>query len=67
MRGHQNANDNTNESRILNHIKDNPGIHLRRIKGDLGYSMGTIQYFLINWRKKKKLPPLELDYTSVFL
>ncbi|VFJ12598.1 winged helix-turn-helix transcriptional regulator [Candidatus Nitrosocosmicus franklandus] len=55
MRGHQNTNDNTNESRILNYIKDNPGIHLRRIKGDLGCSMGTIQYYLSKLEKEEKI------------
>lgn len=54
MRG-QDSNDNVNELKILNYIKENPGLHLRRIKGDLGLSMGTIQYYLNKLEKEEKI------------
>ena len=54
MRG-QGSKDNINESKILNYIRDNPGLHLRRIKNDLGFSMGTIQYYLRKLEKEGKI------------
>lgn len=54
MRG-QDSKDNTNELNILEYIKDNPGSHLRRIKIDLGLSMGTIQYYLRKLEKEGKI------------
>lgn len=36
----------TNKDRIYQFIKNNPGIHLRRIKNELGLAMGDIQYNL---------------------
>jgi predicted transcriptional regulator len=49
------SNDNTNESKILEYIKENPGSHLRRIKADLGISMGTTQYYLRRLEKEEKI------------
>ena len=54
MRG-QGSKDNINESKILYYIRDNPGLHLRRIKNDLGFSMGTIQYYLRKLEKEGKI------------
>ncbi|MDQ2685554.1 MAG: winged helix-turn-helix transcriptional regulator [Thermoproteota archaeon] len=54
MRG-QDSNDNINESKILDFIKESPGSHLRRIKKELGFSMGTIQYHLRKLEKEEKI------------
>ncbi len=35
-----------NTDRVLQHIQQNPGCHLRQIKRDLDMSMGTVQYHL---------------------
>lgn len=35
-----------NSGRILAHIKENPGIHLRKIKNDLNLSLGTVRHHL---------------------
>lgn len=32
--------------KVLSFIQDNPGCHLRRIKREIGISMGTVQYHL---------------------
>jgi predicted transcriptional regulator len=54
MRGPE-SDDSVNELKILNYIKENPGLHLRRLKHDLGFSMGTIQYYLNKLEKKEKI------------
>lgn len=51
----QNFNDITNELKILDYVKNNPGSHLRRIKNDLGFSMGTIQHYLRKLEKEEKI------------
>jgi predicted transcriptional regulator len=51
----QNFNDTSNELKILDYVKDNPGSHLRRIRNDLGFSMGTIQYYLNKLEKEEKI------------
>lgn len=51
----QNFSDITNELRILDYVKNNPGSHLRRIKNDLGFSMGTIQHYLRKLEKEEKI------------
>ena len=35
-----------NSGKILVHIKENPGIHLRQIKNDLNMSLGTVRHHL---------------------
>ena len=44
-----------NSLRVLNFIKDSPGCHFRRIKKELGLSMGTIQYQLSKLEKDEKI------------
>ncbi len=57
--------------RILQHIQDNPGCHLRQIKKDLGLAMGTVQYQLDRLEKagriKSKRHGLYKYYFSVAL
>lgn len=50
-----NSNDTSNELKILHYVEDNPGSHLRRIRNDLGFSMGTIQYYLNKLEKEEKI------------
>jgi predicted transcriptional regulator len=42
-------------ARVLNYIKENPGIHLRKIKVGLNISMGSIQYQLALLERKGKI------------
>jgi predicted transcriptional regulator len=51
----QNFNDTSTELKILHYVKDNPGSLLLRIKNDLGFSMGTIQYYLNKLEKEEKI------------
>lgn len=52
----QDFNDTSrNEFKILNYVKENPGSHLRRIRNELGFSMGTIQYYLNKLEKEEKI------------
>lgn len=51
----QNFNDITNELKIVDYVKNNPGSHLRRIKKDLGFSMGTIQHYLRKLEEEEKI------------
>jgi predicted transcriptional regulator len=51
----QNFDDTSNEFKILDYIKENPGSYLRHIKNDLGFSMGTIQYYLNKLEKEEKI------------
>lgn len=48
------AIDNTID-KILKYIRDNPGCHLRQIKGELGLAMGTVQYQLDRLEKAGKI------------
>jgi predicted transcriptional regulator len=41
-----NEEANSNTTKVLQYIQENPGSHLRQIKRELGMSMGTIQYHL---------------------
>jgi predicted transcriptional regulator len=41
--------------KILRFVEDNPGCHLRQIKGDLGIAMGTVQYKLGRLDKAGKI------------
>jgi len=43
------------KTRILEFITANPSSHLRKIKNNLGYSMGTIQYYLKILENEKKI------------
>ena len=38
--------NSSNTERVLQFIRDNPGVHLRQIKKELHVSLGTIQYHL---------------------
>ena len=40
---------------ILKFIQNNPGTHLRKIKKNLNYSMGTIQYHINNLEREQKI------------
>ncbi len=44
-----------NDTRILEHIQENPGCHLRQIKRELNLAMGTIQYHLNLLEKQGKI------------
>jgi predicted transcriptional regulator len=35
-------------SKVLVYIQQNPGCHLRRIKNEIGMSMGSVQYQLLD-------------------
>ena len=41
--------------RVLNFIKENPGCHLRKVKHELGMSMGSVQYQLALLERRGKL------------
>ena len=42
----KNDSDEGNAKRVIQFIQDHPGCHLRRIRSELGISMGTVQYHL---------------------
>lgn len=46
---------NSNAVRVLQHIQENPGCHLRQIKRELTMAMGTIQYHLNLLEKQGKI------------
>lgn len=50
-----NEEPNINTIRLLEHIQNNPGCHLRQIKRDLDLGMGTIQYHLNLLEKQGKI------------
>ena len=50
-----NDESNSNTSRVLQYIQDNPGCHLRQIKRELTMAMGTIQYHLNLLEKQGKV------------
>jgi len=50
-----NDEPNSNTIRVLQHIQENPGCHLRQIKRELDMSMGTIQYHLNLLNKQGKV------------
>ncbi len=43
------------KEKILEFIESNPSSHLRKIKNNLGYSVGTVQYYLRILEKEKKI------------
>ena len=40
----QDTDSTTNQFRVYQHIKKNPGVHLRKVCRDLGLAMGDVQY-----------------------
>ena len=44
-----------NAKRVFLFIRENPGCHLRRIKDELGISMGTLQYHLARLEEARKI------------
>ena len=50
-----NDEPNSNTSRVLQFVQENPGSHLRQIKRELTMSMGTIQYHLNLLEKQGKI------------
>ena len=50
-----NDESNSNTIRVLQHIQESPGCHLRQIKRELAMSMGTIQYHLNLLEKQGKV------------
>jgi predicted transcriptional regulator len=42
-------------SKVLVYIQQNPGCHLRRIKNDIGMSMGSVQYQLFRLEKRGRI------------
>lgn len=47
--------DEGNASRVIQFIEDHPGCHLRRIRNELGISMGTVQYHLARLEKAGRI------------
>lgn len=50
------------KSRILDFIIANPSSHLRKIKNNLGFSMGTIQYHLVMLEKEGKIKSVKTKF-----
>jgi predicted transcriptional regulator len=42
-------------SKVLVYIQQNPGCHLRRIKNEIGMSMGLVQYQLFRLEKRGRI------------
>jgi predicted transcriptional regulator len=42
-------------SKVLVYIQQNPGCHLRRIKNEIGMSMGSVQYQLFRLEKRGRI------------
>ena len=47
---------------ILQFIVDNPSSHLRKIKNNLEYSMGTVQYYLAMLEKEGKIKSVKTRF-----
>jgi predicted transcriptional regulator len=47
--------DEGNAKRVIHFIRDHPGCHLRRIRNELGISMGTVQYHLARLEKAGRI------------
>lgn len=47
--------DEGNAERVIHFIQDHPGCHFRRIRSELGISMGTAQYHLARLEKAGKI------------
>ena len=56
----------TNYDRILNFIHNNPGSHFRKIKNELGLSIGTIQYQLNKLEKDGKIISLQNNFYKFY-
>lgn len=50
------------KGKILEFIIANPSSHLRKIKSNLGYSMGTIQYYLTMLEKEGKIKSIKTKF-----
>ncbi|MFB5637386.1 MAG: winged helix-turn-helix transcriptional regulator [Nitrosarchaeum sp.] len=50
------------KEKILEFIVSNPSSHLRKIKINLGYSMGTIQYYLKILEKEGKIKSIKTKF-----
>ena len=50
------------KSTILEFIIANPSSHLRKIKNNLGYSMGTVQYYLALLEKESKIKSVKTKF-----
>lgn len=50
------------KSGILKFIIANPSSHLRKIKNNLGYSMGTVQYYLAILEKEGKIKSVKTKF-----
>lgn len=53
--GSVNEESNPNTIRVLEHIQNSPGCHLRQIKRELDLAMGTLQYHLNLLEKQGKI------------
>ncbi len=51
---------------ILDYIISNPSTHLRKIKKDVGYSMGTIQHHLKHLEKEGKIKSKKTKFYKYF-
>ena len=56
----------TNYDRILHFIHNNPGSHFRKIKNELGLSIGTIQYQLTKLEKDGKIISLQHHFYKFY-
>lgn len=50
------------QTKILEFIINNPSSHLRKIKNNLGFSMGTIQYHLNVLEKERKIKSVKTKF-----
>lgn len=50
------------KGKILDFIITNPSSHLRKIKNNLNYSMGTIQYYLKMLEKEGKIKSIKTNH-----
>ncbi|NNM02260.1 MAG: winged helix-turn-helix transcriptional regulator, partial [Nitrosopumilus sp.] len=50
------------QTRILEFIVNNPSSHLRKIKKNLGFSMGTVQYHLNVLEKEGKIKSVKTKF-----
>jgi len=56
----------TNYERILHYIHNNPGSHFRKIKNELGLSIGTIQYQLNKLEKDGKILSIQNNFYKFY-
>lgn len=50
------------KNKILDFIIENPSSHLRKIKNNLGFSMGTIQYYLAMLEREGKIKSIKTKF-----